>query len=146
MSGIHDLANGEATTRSYVLCVYASFSYDDFTSGVGLPFCTLPVGAIVLGGILAQTVAWNSGTSDLLTIGGTDVDEIYASTTCAAIANHHIVLQNAYDAASTEPVPVVAADREVKITITSAGAAGTAGAGSLFLTYIDPTKADENYE
>ena len=69
MSAQADLANGEVTTRSYVLCVNANFSFEDFTTGVGIPFCTLPIGARVLGGFFEILVAWYSGTSDTFEVG-----------------------------------------------------------------------------
>lgn len=147
MSAISDLANGEVTTRSYALCVAATMSYDDFTSGTGLPFCTLPIGAYILGGFVNVTTAWNSGTSDGMEIGtSADDNQILASVSVASIAKHHITLENAFDVASTEPDPVTAATDEVLIEVTSAGTAATAGVAQVVMLYVDVTKSDENYE
>jgi hypothetical protein len=148
MSAINDLANGESTTRSYVLCVAAGFSYDDFTSGTGLPFCTLPIGAYVLGGLLNITTAWNSGTSDGLEIGDSADDNRYlASTDAQAVAITELSLVNAFDAAGGGNLfEAAAASDEVLIEVTSVGTAASAGVGKAVLLYIDPTKADENYE
>lgn len=147
MSSQPDLANGEATTRSYVLCVNASFSYDDFTSGVGLPFCTLPVGARVLGGFCAITTAWNSGTSDSLEIGdATDPNEYLSALDAQSAVTTEFSLSNMFDAAGAITPAIVAASDEILIEITSAGTAATAGAGNAAMFYIDITKADENYE
>jgi hypothetical protein len=51
-----------------------------------------------------------------------------------------------FDAAGAVTPAILAATDEITMTITSAGAAGTAGAGNAAFIYIDPTKADENYE
>ena len=148
MSAINDLANGEATTRSYVLCVAASFSYDDFTSGTGLPFCTLPIGAYVLGGLVNITTQWVAATSAGLEVGdSSDVTRYLDSFDI----NSGTPLQefddvNLFDAAGGgNNFKVAAATDEVLIEITVVGAV-TAGVGEACLFYVDPTKADENYE
>jgi hypothetical protein len=147
MSATPDLANGEATTRSYVLAVNAGFSYDDFTSGTGLPFCTLPIGARVLGGFCAITTAWNSGTSDSLEIGdATDPNEYLSALDAQAVATTEFSLSNLFDAAGAITPAIVAATDEILIEITSAGTAATAGVGNACMFYVDVTKADENYE
>ena len=147
MSTQNDLARGEATTRSYVLAVSAGFSYDDFVSGTGLPFCTLPVGARVLGGFCAITTVWNSGTSDSLEIGdATDPNEYLSALDAQAAATTEFSLSNLFDAAGAITPAITAATDEILIEITSAGAAGTQGVGNAAMFYIDVTKADENYE
>ena len=145
MSAQPDLANGEATTRSYVLAVGASFSYDDFTSGVGLPFCTLPIGARVLGGFCAITTVWD-GTTDTLEIGdATDPNEYLSALDAQAAATTEFSLSNLFDAAGSITPAIVAATDEILIEITTVGTA-SAGAGNATIFYIDTTKADENYE
>jgi hypothetical protein len=147
MSTISDLARGEATTRSYPLFVNASFSYDDFTSGVGLPFCTLPIGARVLGGFCAITTAWDSGTSDSLEIGdATDPNEYLSALDAQSAVTTEFSLSNMFDAAGAITPAIVAATDEILIEITSAGTAATAGVGNAGILYVDVTKADENYE
>lgn len=147
MSTQADLANGEATSRSYLLAVSASFSYDDFTSGTGLPFCTLPVGARVLGGYCDITTAWDSGTSDSLEIGdATDPNEYLSALNAQSVAITEFSLSNMFDAAGSITPAITAATDEILIEITSAGTAATAGVGSAAMFYFDPTKADENYE
>ena len=147
MSTVSDLARGEATSRSYVLCVAASFSYDDFTSGVGLPFCTLPVGARVLGGYCEIQTAWDSGTSDSLEIGdATDPNEYLSALDAQTAAITEFSLSNYFDAAGAITPAITAATDEILIEITSAGTAATAGVGEAGMFYVDPTKADENYE
>lgn len=148
MSSQNDLAQGEAQTRSYVLAVSAGFSYDDFTDAVGLPFCTLPIGARVLGGFCAITTVWNSTTSDSLEIGdATDPNEYLSALDAQAAATTEFSLSNLFDAAGSITPAIVAATDEILIEIT-AGTADTAtqGIGNACMFYFDVTKADENYE
>lgn len=148
MSSQNDLANGEATTRSYVLFVSASFSFEDFTDAVGLPFCTLPVGARVLGGFVDITTVFNSTTSDTLEIGdSTDPNEYLSGLDAQAIAIVEFSLSNMFDAAGAITPAILATTDEILIEIT-AGTADTAttGEGNAGLFYVDVTKADENYE
>jgi hypothetical protein len=147
MSTRHDLANGETTSRSYVLCAAAEFSYDDFTSGTGLPFCTLPIGSRVLGGFLDVTTAWDSGTSDTGEIGdATDPNEYITGIDMTSAVTTEFSLSNLFDAAGSITPAILAATDEILIEITSVGTAATAGAGNAAMFYVDLTKADENYE
>ena len=147
MSKQSDLANGEVQTRSYVLFVSASFSYDDFTSGVGLPFCTLPIGARVLGGYCDITTAWDSGTSDSLEIGdATDPNEYLSALDATSVAITEFSLSNMFDVAGAVTPAILATTDEILIEITSVGTAATAGAGTAGMIYVDPTKSDENFE
>ena len=148
MSTVNDLARGEATTRSYILAVSAAFSYDDFTSGVGLPFATLPIGALVCSGVCRITTAWDSGTSDSLEVGdASDPNEYLSALDAQAVAATPFTLSNVFDISAGSITPlIVAASDEILIEITSAGTAATAGVGALHMFYIDPSKADENYE
>lgn len=148
MSAQSDLASGEATTRSYVLAVSAGFSYDDFTDAVGLPFCTLPIGARVLGGYVDISTVFNSTTSDTLIIGdATDPNEYVSALNAQAAATTPFSLSNMFDAAGAVTPAITAATDEILITIT-AGTADTAtqGVGSACIFYVDVTKSDENYE
>ncbi len=145
MSAQSDLANGESTTRSYVLVVSAGFSYDDFTSGVGLAFCTLPIGARVLGGFCAITTVWD-GTTDTLEIGdATDPNEYLTGLNVQSAATTEFSLSNLFDAAATITPAIIAATDEILIEITTVGTA-TAGIGNAAIFYVDLTKADENFE
>ena len=148
MSTQSDLARGEATSRSYVLAVSAGFSYDDFTDAVGLPFCTLPIGARVLGGYCDITVAFDSTTSDTLEIGdAVDPNEYLSALDAQAVAITEFSLSNLFDAAGAITPAIIAASDEILIEVT-AGTADTAtvGTGSACMFYFDPTKADENFE
>lgn len=147
MSERNDLANGESTTRSYLLAVSAGFSYDDFVSAVALPFCTLPIGARVLGGFVAITTVWDDTTSDTLIVGdGADPNEYLTGLDATALATTEFSLSNLFDAAAAITPAIVAASNELTITITSVTGDPSQGIGNATVFYFDPTKADENYE
>jgi len=148
MSTVQDLANGEITARSYILSVFGSFSYDDFTSGTPLPYCTLPVGAVVMGGFSNIVTAWNSGTSDTGILGSTDDDNEFITALDMTSTGYILfTLATKFDAGGTNTAPaIVAASDEIQFQWTGAGTVPTAGVGQVQLSYIDPTKQDENYE
>lgn len=138
---MHDLANGKLDTRSYALVAAASFSYDDFTSGVGLAFCTLPLNSVVIAGGVTISTAWDSGTSDTLEIGdGNDSDEYVGSVDAQSAASTIL------DADGLPGIPVDSDTQDILIEITSAGTAATAGVGSAFIVYAAPELAHENFE
>jgi hypothetical protein len=143
MSTRSDLANGIVTSRSYVLCVAGEFSFDDFTSGVGLGFCTLPVDSVITGGALFVTTNWDSGTTAGLEIGDSADDNRYLTS------ENLLAAGDEYAAISQVAAPgyvTTSATDDILIEVTETGTAATAGAGNLFLTYVDVTKGDENFE
>ncbi len=148
MSTVNDLARGEAKTRSYMLCVSAGFSYDDFTSGTGLPFCTLPNGAYVLGGFVHITTVWDDSTSDTLIVGdATDPNEYVSGLDIkSAIVLQEFALSNMFDAAGAITPKIIAATDEILITITSVTDDDSQGIGNASMFYVNPSKADENYK
>jgi len=147
MSTRADLANGLATSRSYVLCAVGEFSYDDFTSAVALPFCTLPIDARVLGGFVAITTAFNDGTSDTLIVGDdADPNEYLDALDAQVATTTEFSLSNLFDAAGAITPAIVAASDNIGITVTSVAGDGTAGVGNAAIFYVDVTKADENFE
>ncbi len=87
---IFDIANGKVETRSYALVVTGSFSYDDFTSGVGLAFCDLGIGSVVVGGALFVTTNWDDSTAAGLELGdGTTAARYMASENLLAAGAEH---------------------------------------------------------
>jgi len=146
MSAQSQLAQGETTTRSYLLAASASFVHGDFVSGVGIPFCTLPVGAVVIGGYVDITIAWDGVTSSSLEIGdATDPNEYVSALDATAIAITEFSLSNMFDAAGAITPKILTTTDEILIEITDVGAR-TLGAGNAAMFYFDPSKADENYE
>ncbi len=140
---IFDIANGKVQTRSYALVVVGSFSYDDFTSGVGLAFCDVGVGSIITDGALFVTTNWDSGTTAGLEIGdGTTAARYMASENLlAAGAEHEEIIEVAAPGYLT-----IAATAEILFEVTETGTAATAGAGYAYIEYISTTKSDENFE
>lgn len=143
MSSTPDLANGAVDVRSYRLAVSAEFSYDDFTSGTGLAFCTLPVGSVVMGGVIGITTNWNSGTSAVIEVGDSTDPNRYAGQDNLLSAGDEYY---AIDGPTTHKFVITSALDDILIEVTETGTAATAGAGYAILEYIDPAKADENFE
>jgi len=136
MSTRTDFANGKITTRSYELVISGGFSFDDFVTTVAIVFCTLPVGAVVTGGYVNVTTAWDITTS-LLDIGdSTDIDE-YSSTAI----DLEVVAATALTLTGFQTTTAL---DDIQLIVTST--APTVGEANLFLTYVDTTKADENFE
>lgn len=129
-----------ADTRSYVLVGYNSFTFADFTSGVGAAVFALPQGAIVRGGSLIVDTNWNSGTS-----AGAEVGD-------SASAARYLASENLLAAGDeyAELVPtgfaVTNATRNILIEVTEVGTAATAGAGRITVEYFDTSQAHENFE
>lgn len=121
--------------RQYALAAEVEFTYADFESGVFQPAIEVPPGAVVTGGLLVIDTAFNSGTSDTMTVGDNVDDDEYG----AAI--------NAQTAAATALVPTgyeFLATGNVGIKLTSVGTAATAGAGRLLVTYQRSGRSNEN--
>jgi hypothetical protein len=55
--------------RQWPLTAEASFDFDDYTSGVAFAVVDVPAGAIVVGGYVMVTTAWDSATSSTLQVG-----------------------------------------------------------------------------
>ncbi len=115
----------------------ADFTYADFVSGTGKAAVRLPANAIVIGGYLAISTAFNSGTSDTMTVGD------------ATTANRYKAGINAQTAALTALVPTgfkLTAAGDVLITNTAVGTAISAGAGRLVIQYIVTTRAESTQD
>lgn len=119
--------------RQEVIAATADFTFADVTSGAYAAAVDLPGGAIVVGGHLAITTPFNSGTDDKFSIG----DKVGA----ASAANTTYAAQSA-DITAAGAVPIVATGKKytepstVGIVWTGTGAAPSAGAGRLTVLYI----------
>ena len=116
-----------SSARQSIICATASFTYADLATGVETPAVQVPQGAIVLGGFLVIDTAFNSGTSDTLTVGD------------ATTADRYKAAINGQSAALTALIPTgleYTVQDSVTVTNTIVGAAPTAGAGRLVLYYI----------
>ena len=129
------MAITQSSDRQYELSAVVDFEYDDLTSGTQTNAIELPSDAIVTGGHVYISTAFNSLTSDVIIIGDTDDDNEYlTSTSIAAIGLTALV-----------PTGVkLTAGKEVTLTWTGVGTAPSAGVGQLVITYIRQGRSNEN--
>ena len=126
--------------RQSVLCAIRDFNYTDFVSGTAKPLIYIRPGTIVLSLVVDITTAWNSATSDVITIGDTegtdDVDRYLTSTSIATTGRK---------ASVTLPLTngEVETAEAITATWTGVGTAPTAGAGRLIVTYIETDRSTE---
>ena len=119
--------------RQEVIAATADFTYADLVSGAYAAAVDLPGGAIVVGGHLAITTIFNSGTDDKFSIGDKVGAASAANTTYAALSA---------DITVAGAVPIVATGKKytesstVGVVWTATGTAATAGVGRLTVLYI----------
>lgn len=104
-------------------------------SGIPFNLFELPAGAIVLDGDVKVLTAFNSATTDTLSIGDSGSATRYASA---------VNIKTAARTALTVPARQVSGTEKVVATWTGAGAAPTAGLVHVSLQYIIPGRAVEN--
>lgn len=104
-------------------------------SGIAFNLFELPAGAIVIGGDIKVLTAFNSGTSDTLSIGDSGSATRYASA---------VSIASAARTALTVPARQVSSTEKVTATWTGSGAAPSAGQAHVTLQYIIPGRAVEN--
>lgn len=109
-------------------------SYADLTSAAAADAIKLPVGAVVVGGSVNVTTAFNSGTSDALVVGDSAVANRYKSSYSIQATGRTALVPTGYVVLSTT--------RAIQITWTGAGTAITAGALRLEVEYIVPGRGD----
>ncbi len=112
-----------------------AFTFADFVSGTALAVIDLPSDAEVIGGNLVIDTAFNSATSDTITVGDKESDSRYKSGI------------NGQTAASTDLVPTGvitnnANRRQVVVKWTGVSTAPSAGAGHLNVVYLQTSRAD----
>lgn len=104
-------------------------------SGIAFNLFELPAGAIVIGGDIKVLTAFNSATSDTLSIGDSGSATRYASA---------VSIASAARTALTVPARQVSSTEKVTATWTGSGAAPSAGQVHVSLQYIIPGRAVEN--
>ncbi len=104
-------------------------------SGIAFNLFELPAGAIVTGGDVKVLTAFNSGTSDVLSIGDSGSATRYLSSQSIASAARTALTIPNRQSATTE---------KVLATWTGVGAVPTAGQAHITLSYIIPGRAFEN--
>jgi hypothetical protein len=132
------IANADKNVgRQYPLVAYQEFDFADLSSTEVTPIVKLPANAIVTGGALVITTAFNSGTTDLLEVGDSVQDDDYL---VAGTADNGSTAQ--YIAFTPSGYKYAAPDT-IDVKWTPVGTAATAGAGYLVVEYIVPTRANE---
>lgn len=123
------------SSRQYPLVAKVGFTYEDLESGVDAEAIDLPSGARVIGGRLAITEAFDSATSDTLTVGdGTTADRYAAGVDGQAVAVTELTADEAANATGKSAV---------NLTWTEAGGGVSAGAGFLEVHYVIDGRANE---
>lgn len=119
--------------RQEVIAATADFTFADLTSGAYADAVDVPPGAIVVGGHLAITTIFNSGTDDKFSIG----DKVGSAAATAATYAAQSADITAPGAVAIVPTGKKYAEPStVGVVWTGTGAAPTAGAGRLTVLYI----------
>lgn len=127
-----DLQN--AVGRQYPLVARQKFTYEDLTNGEAEKALDIPGGAIVTGGGLVVTEAFDSGTSDAVNIGdGNDTTRYADGVDVQSVGRTALTLDgHKYSAPDT-----------VDIILNSTDGPPSAGEGYLYVEYIMADRAHE---
>ncbi|MBA3015339.1 MAG: hypothetical protein KKD63_11095 [Proteobacteria bacterium] len=119
--------------RQDVGCAIVEFTYADLTSGVFAAAVELPIGAIVVGGAVRIDQAFNSGLTDVISVGISTSTGKYGSG-----FNVHAVGSFPLTGLCQEEDAMV----DVGITWTGGGAAPSAGKARLVVMYVKSGKTE----
>lgn len=115
---------------------YVDVAFADLTSGVAQIAVKLPPGSIVLAGSLNVVTAFNSATSDALVVGDATVANRYLASTSLQAAGRTPIVPTGFVTTGNET--------SVKVTYTGVGAAPTAGALRLEVSYVTKGVAESS--
>jgi hypothetical protein len=121
--------------RQTILVASKTVGYADLTTATAVPAFDVPAGAIVVGGDVTVTEAWNSATDDTLDVGDGDDTDRYSSTIIDNDTTGRTALTLTgykYTAADT-----------VDLLWTGTGAVPTAGSLRIHLWYIIEGRGNE---
>ena len=121
--------------RQYPLVAEVDFTFADLATGVVYPAIDIPANAVVVGGELVVTTAFNSGTSAVIEAGDGVVADRYLPTP--------VDLKTAGRTALTLTGYRYTAPDTIDVMATLAGTAATAGAGTLRVQYVIKDRAQE---
>lgn len=123
------------TGHQYPLVAYQEFVLADFVSGTAAPAVKLPAGAIVIGGEIVITTAFNAGTTNTIDVGDGGDDDRYTSTiiTASSLGRTALTLTG-YQYTTADTIDLLA---------TLSGTAATTGAGYLMVMYIVEGRTNE---
>lgn len=115
------------TARQELIVAYVDVALADLTSGTAFNAIDLPANAVVVGGDVVVTTAFNSGTSDVIIVGDVTTTNRYVASTTIAAAGRIAVVPTGFTVTTTQP--------SVRLTWTAVGTAATTGALRLMVTY-----------
>jgi hypothetical protein len=118
----------QTAVEAYVDVTFSDLTTPTSLNGVASLAIDLPVGAQVVGGDLVVGTAFNSGTSDVITVGDALIANRYLASTSIAAAGRTPLTFTGYQTLATS--------NKVIVTWTGVGAAPTAGAFRLRVAYI----------
>ena len=121
--------------RQWVKKAWVTIPFSALTSGQAASAINMPPGAVITGGSVVVTTAFNSATSDALTVGDTTSATKYLST------------DNIHTTGLTALVPTgyVSQGEDLQVTWTGVGAAPTAGSFTLGIDYYIQGEAEMTY-
>jgi len=126
------MAITKETGRQWPLTAKADFAFGDLTDATAVPAIDVPGGAIVTGGQLVITTAFDSATSDTIAIG--DGTNVYLAATDVSATGTTLF---------TKGGPKYSAPDTVDVTWDGTGTAPTAGAGYIIVEYILDGRSNE---
>jgi hypothetical protein len=121
--------------RQTPIVAYIDVALANLASGVDLPVAELPAGASLLSGDIVVTEAFNSGTSDVLSVGDPTTYNRYISAQTVAAAGRTALVPTGY---------VYTAPTKVSVRLVSVGTAATTGKVRVRLSYIVDKRSQFN--
>jgi hypothetical protein len=113
--------------RQELIVATVDIGFADLVSGADLPAIDLPRNAVVTGGDVVVTTAFNSATSDVLDVGDASSENRYLNDANLASAGRTALVPTGFVTTSTQPA--------LTVRWVGAGAAPTAGAVRLTVQY-----------
>lgn len=120
--------------RQDSLWAVQTINFNDLTSGVATAVINLPIGAVVVGGAIITATAFNSATSDTLSLGDSASATRYASAANIHATGRTALTLTGYKALTTT--------RQMLATWTGVGAAPTAGSVDVQVEYLVTDRAE----
>jgi hypothetical protein len=112
--------------RQQLIVAYADVTFADLVSGTAKGIMELPPGAVVVDGDVTVDTAFNSATSDALVVGDATTANRYKTSYSIAAAGRTALVPTGFK--TTAP-------SNINVTWTGVGAAPTAGAFTLRVSY-----------
>lgn len=117
------------SARQEVIAAHVDFTYADIpTTATVYEALDLPPGAVVVGGDLVVTTAWNTGTTATIDIGDVTTGNRYANDVDLKTAARTALTLTGFTTTTTQ--------KTVNATPTLSGTAATAGAARLTVLYV----------